>query len=281
MLISSQQKLDFQKFIWDFYQASKRTLPWRYDEDPYKIMVSELMLQQTQVDRVIPKYVQFLSKFPTIDSLASNSPATVIAQWQGLGYNRRALYLQKACQKIMNDYHGKIPNNPSELETLPGIGKATAGAIVVYGFNQPAPFIETNIRRTFIHYFFQDQENISDTNIMVLVELTLNKQNPRDWFYALTDYGASLGKHRNNPNRKSKHYTKQSKFTGSKRQVRGAIIRLLVKERKLSVLQLELEIKDTSYNVLEIINTLEKEGFLNNNRGMISLESTNTNLDKK
>lgn len=219
----------FQAQIWAFYGASGRyNLPWRKTKNPYKILVSEIMLQQTQVSRVLEKYPLFLKKFPTIEALAEASLAEVLKVWQGMGYNRRALALKRIAEQVMSEHKGKIPRGRSELESLPGIGPYTRGAVRAFAFNLPEIFIETNVRRIFIHHFFKDKEGISDDEIIPLVEITLDTTNPREWYYALMDYGAHLPKvTRKNSNTQSRHYTKQSKFSGSLRELRGKIIREL------------------------------------------------------
>lgn len=195
------------------------------------------MLQQTQVGRVIGKYVEFLKVFPSIDVLANASLAEVLRIWQGMGYNRRARYLHDAAQKIVNEHKGRVPRIEQELRALPGIGHYTANAIITFAHNEPRVFIETNIRRVFIHHFFRLQlgglasKLVSDKEILPFVEATLDTGNPREWYYALMDYGAHLPKiARGNPNRQSKHYVRQSAFKGSLRELRGKIVRTLAEE---------------------------------------------------
>lgn len=227
----------FQSIVWDHYRAKGRSLPWRTPQlaldslgnlDPYHIMVSEIMLQQTQVSRVITKYQEFLEAFPTLQALANASLADVLQLWSGLGYNRRAKFLLAAAKMIATEYDGVIPRTATELIRLPGIGKNTAGAIMAYAFNEPAVFIETNIRTVYIHYFFHDQINISDADLLPLLKATSSSENPREWYWALMDLGSTLKKEVGNTSRLSKTYTKQSKFEGSNRQIRGSILRLLV-----------------------------------------------------
>ncbi|MDB5266650.1 MAG: endonuclease family protein [Parcubacteria group bacterium] len=216
----------FQKTVRDFYaKHGRHTLPWRRTRAPYKILVSEIMLQQTQADRVIPKYKSFLKKFPTVESLSRASLSTLLAEWQGLGYNRRALNLKRAAEKIMKDHTGKFPVLYADILELPGVGQATAGDMMAFAYNKPAVVIETNIRTVFIHHFFKDRENISDPEIAKLVERTLDTENPREWYYALMDYGSYLKKELGNNTRQSKHYKKQSAFKGSRRQKNAARLR--------------------------------------------------------
>ncbi len=219
----------FQKQIMTHYRLHGRVLPWRLTVNPYRIWVSEIMLQQTQVDRVIPKYRLFLKQFPTVQKLAAASLVSVLRLWQGLGYNRRARYLREAAIVIAKKYQGKFPSNDLELLKLPGIGRYTAAAIAAFAFNQPVVMIETNIRQVYVHYFFHDQFNINDKQILSLIEQTLDKKNPRKWYWALMDYGAYLKKQHGNINIRSKHYIKQSTFQGSNRQIRGQVIKELLR----------------------------------------------------
>lgn len=229
-MTSKQQK--FVSTVWQYYDQNRRILPWREarsgeDSYPYKVLVSEVMLQQTQAQRVIEPYQRFIKRFPNIEDLAKANVGDVIREWQGLGYNRRAKYLHD-CARIINSSHQNyIPNSIDGLVKLPGIGKNTAGAIVAYAYNDPAIFIETNVRTVYIHHFFEKVEHVSDAEIEVLLEQTVNRENPREWYWALMDYGTHLKKTIGNANKKSKHYQKQSKFEGSKRQVRGKILKLL------------------------------------------------------
>lgn len=219
----------FITHIWNFYQTNKRSFAWRNIDCPYHILVSEVMLQQTQTERIATKYPLFLSQFPTIQSLAAAPLHTVLDVWQGLGYNRRARYLHQTALRICNDYHGVIPDDPAILITFPGIGAGTAGSIPAFAYNKPTIFIETNIRATFIDYFFSNKTGIKDCDIMPLIQASVSQDNAREWYYALMDYGAMLKKSGFNPCTKSAHHTKQSKFKGSDRQLRGLIIRALLR----------------------------------------------------
>lgn len=222
-------QVKFKKTIWNFYKKHGRhDLPWRKTKDAYKILVSEIMLQQTQVLRVIPKYKSFLKKFPTVQALAKASLKDVLIEWQGLGYNRRGMYLKKCAEKIISDFGGKFPKDFETLTTLPGIGPATAGDILAFAYNIPILVIETNIRSVFIHFFFTDSKKVSDKQILPLIEKTLDISNSREWYYALMDYGAYLKSTNSNPSRKSAHHIKQSKFKGSNREMRANILRLLL-----------------------------------------------------
>jgi A/G-specific adenine glycosylase len=263
----------FQREIWDFYKKNRREMPWRNNPDPYCVLISEIMLQQTQVDRVRIKYAEFLEKFPTFEALAAAPQSAVIAAWQGLGYNRRALMLKRLSERVVDEHKGSLPNDRTTLLALPGIGPATAGSLSAFAFNLPVPFIETNIRRVFIYHFFPKSRAVPDENIMKLVAKTLPQDNSREWYYALMDYGTYLAKMVPNPNRKSKIYTKQSKFEGSDRQIRGEILRRLLAEKKYEPKKLMRDISCEKERFDSIIKKLVTEGFIVENAGVYSLVS--------
>lgn len=231
-------------------------MPWRLPTsdgtfNPYKIMVSELMLQQTQVPRVIPKYHEFVAKFPDAPSLAKASLGEVLKAWSGLGYNRRAKFLWQAAQHIVDGLDGKFPRTSEGLVVLPGVGKNTAGAIMAYAYNAPVVFIETNIRTVFIHHFFSGQTDVADKDIATKVAETLMANNAREWYWALMDYGTYIKQTVGNVSRVSKTYKKQSAFHGSKRQIRGLFIRELAKGPKTETMLLELAADDRAVTVLQ------------------------------
>ncbi len=181
----------FAKVVRTYYkQHGRHILPWRKTKNPYRIFVSEIMLQQTQVDRVIPKYKAFLKLFPSLVALADASLGEVLRAWQGLGYNRRAKMLHSCAKEIMESYTGKFPKDQKTLLSLPGIGPYTASAVMAFAYNEPVVLIETNVRTVFIHHFFSDQTDVTDTEILALVDRTLDRKNPREWYYALMDYGS-------------------------------------------------------------------------------------------
>lgn len=261
----------FRKQVWEYYAKNKRTFPWRETTDPYEILVSELMLQQTQTDRVVPKYKRFLKRFPTLDALSKASQVEVLSYWQGLGYNRRALYLHQTSIQIVDAYGGKLPADEKELQKLPGIGPYTAAAICAFAFNQPTTVIETNIRTVFIFTFFKDQDAVYDKDILPIISQTVDQSNPRDWYYALMDYGVYIKKMYPNPSRKSKHHTKQSRFEGSDRQIRGAIVRKLLDRQSISYNTLVKDYKDAQ-RVDTILNKLAQEGFIVHDAKTIQLQ---------
>ncbi len=227
----NQKQKRFIQTVRTFYQEQGRhTLPWRKTKNPYRILVSEIMLQQTQVDRVLPKYRAFLKQFPTVQKLSEASLGEVLTAWQGLGYNRRAKMLHQCAQRVVLEYKGRFPRDFEALKTLPGVGAYTAGAVCAFAYNQAVPLIETNVRTAYIHHFFHDQNDVLDTELVRYIELTMDREQPREWYWALMDYGSHLKKTIGNKNTQSKHYAKQSKFQGSDRQIRGAILRLLSTE---------------------------------------------------
>lgn len=261
----------FRTIIMQYYQQHRRSFPWRETHNPYHILVSELMLQQTQTDRVVPKYEAFLARFPDVATLAQAPQSDVLTLWQGLGYNRRALYLHQSAQQIINHHQGKLPESSQALQTLPGIGPYTAAAVLAFAFDQPTVVIETNIRTVFIHHFFADSDEVHDKDILPLVQETLDTANPREWYYALMDYGSYLKKLHPNPNRKSKHYTRQSKFEGSDRQVRGQILRLLLQHTSDSVHTIRQKTDVDEARFERIIQTLTRDGFIVRDRDTIRL----------
>ncbi len=223
----------FRKMVYDHYrERGRHDLPWRRTRDPYRILVSEFMLQQTQVPRVLEKYESFIVRFPDFASLDAAPLREVLRAWSGLGYNRRAFHLKEAARRVMADFNGALPSRPEELVTLPGIGRATAAAIAAFAFGAAHPFIETNIRAVFIHHFFSGRHEITrngitDAELLPLVEQTIDRTDPRTWYGALMDYGSMLKGRLPNPARRSAHHTRHGAFEGSDRQARGLIVKAL------------------------------------------------------
>jgi A/G-specific adenine glycosylase len=253
---------EFQKRIYRFYRDHRRNLPWRDTSDPYRILVSEIMLQQTQVARVQERYTGFVMRFPDFATLHAAPVEELLRAWQGLGYNRRALALKKTASLIMNEWNGILPDDETSLCSLPGIGKATAAAVLAFAFGKPSVLIETNIRRVFIHCYFQDRASVTDKEILLLVGETLDRRNPRDWYYALMDYGSYLGKTRENPNRRSRQYKKQSPFEGSVRQVRGKVLSYMVRNGNTLTRDLYSEIDLPPERIDPVLASLVDEGFI-------------------
>jgi len=259
----------FSETVWSHYQQHGRDMPWRINArrgpktvTPYHILVSEIMLQQTQVPRVMDKFRSFTRRFPTFKALANASTADVLAEWQGLGYNRRGVHLKQSAEYVIKEYNGRLPGTEKELRSLPGIGSYTARALQAFAFNYPSVFIETNIRNVFLYHYHPTRRDVHDNELFPLIEKTLNQSSPREWYYALMDYGTSLKAQGIDLAKQSKHYTKQSKFEGSNRQKRSRILQLLIANGSATpdtiATQLQIPKKIVQYNVQE----MTKEGLL-------------------
>lgn len=253
---------EFQRMILERYASVPRLLPWRDTADPYCVLVSEVMLQQTQAERVRVKYEAFIARFSGFAELAAASLTEVLEAWQGLGYNRRGISLKRAAEEVMERFSGKLPSSTHDLATLPGIGPYTAGAIASFAFGVPAVFIETNIRAVFIHFFFHDREGITDREILPLVEATLYHDDPATWYNALMDYGVMLKKEHGNPARKSRHHVRQSPFKGSNRELRAHILRLVLAEPGIDKCDVVREAGREPEWVVRALGELEREGFI-------------------
>lgn len=261
-----KEKEQFRKMVLDYYRAHGRhTLPWRATDDPYKILVSEVMLQQTQVERVIPYYTKWVKKWPTLRALARAPLSDALTEWQGLGYNRRAKFLHGAAGYLVLHYRGKVPQDAAELESVWGVGPYTARAVMTFAYNHDAVFIETNIRTAILHHFFKDSTEVSDEEIADVLKKVLPRGHAREWYSALMDYGAHLKRSGVNLNSKAKGYARQAPFIGSDRQVRGAIVRALSKkaltERTLfSVLDAGKEQAERALTGLQKDGLVRKQG---------------------
>lgn len=229
---------DFQALIHQKGRELYRPMPWRDQPTLYYVLVSELMLQQTQVARVLTKFMEFTAAFPDIKSLAAAELTEVLRAWQGLGYNRRARYLHQTAHAIAT---GAPVTTLDDLVALPGIGVNTAGAIMNYAYQVPTPFIETNIRTVYLNHFFMDQTAVADCDILPIVEQTMDQANPHQWFWALMDYGSELKAQGKGKLSASHHYTKQPEFAGSLRQMRGEILRRYVGGQPLAEITAELQ----------------------------------------
>ena len=254
--------LEFQQMVLSYYNNYGREMAWRDTTDPYLILVSEIMLQQTQVERVKIKFPEFIEAFPDFAALAAAPLDNVLSVWQGMGYNRRAIALQKCAIRVINEYNGILSADVDLLATFPGIGRATASSIAAFAFNLPVVFIETNIRRVFIHFFFSGTDTVSDADLLPIVEKSLCKENPRVWYWALMDLGSALKKTVPNPNRRSVHYSKQSPFEGSDREIRGTIIRMLLSDPGMIEKQLLAIRIDDPARIKKILAALISEGFI-------------------
>lgn len=219
--MSSKNMQEFQHFILSWYAENKRDLPWRQTRDPYNILVSEVMSQQTQISRVVPKYLLWLKKFPAIHDLANAKTADVLKAWSGLGYNRRGLYLQKCAQEIVTKYNGKFPKLEKELLRLPGIGEYTARAILCFAFDKQIAVIDTNIKKVIAVHFFNNTIP-EKKELEKFAENLLPKGRAYEWNQALMDYASQELK------REKIALPKQSTFKNSNRYFRGQIIKYLV-----------------------------------------------------
>jgi A/G-specific adenine glycosylase len=262
---------EFQKTVIDYWQKNGRhTLPWRHTT-PYGVLVSEIMLQQTQVDRVVPYFENWMRKFPNVGTLAKAPLSDVLKVWSGLGYNRRAKLLRECAKEIVEKQGGKIPRDFAALVSLPAIGPYTAGAIRAFAFDEEEIFIETNIRAALIHHFFPRSKKVDDKKLIpILRECLDHATSARDWYSALMDYGSHLKKTNPNPSRRSKHHTRQSPFEGSLRQYRGIILRRLLKGplRESALLAVEVE---SSYFMEQALRDLGREGLIRERKGKWSL----------
>ncbi len=280
----------FKRIVWAHYKKHGRhSLPWRKTHDPYRILVSEVMLQQTQVERVVPFYKNFLKQFPTVRVLAGAPLSEVLKVWQGLGYNRRAKMLHQAAKEVVAKYKGKFPTIYSELVELPGIGPYTAGAVAAFAYNHDVIFIETNIRTAVIYHFYARRSSprsaraarpiqhlgknlrppkISDKEIIKILEQVHPVGKSREWYSALMDYGAYLKKSGVKLNSKSKHYAKQSVFKGSLREARGAILRALSIQPRSAAYLLKLLDPTRKLQLRLALTALLVEGFVTK-RGLI------------
>ena len=253
---------EFVRGVWSYYERFRRPMPWRDDPQPYAVLVSEFMLQQTQVARVLDRFGPFVQRFPTLNALAEAPQSAVVEAWTGLGYNRRARHLHRTARLITTEYDGVLPRDPLQLQRLPGVGPNTAGSLAAFAYNEPTVFIETNIRRAVLHHFFADRTEVPDHDVRAVVERLLDHRRPRDWYYALMDYGTALRRSVPNPNRRSKHYSKQSVFTGSLREARGAIVRALASQAPQRRAQLARELPIDSDRLARALAALEREGMI-------------------
>lgn len=225
--LSKAEIAAFRALVLNAYAEAERSFPWRYSRDPWAILVSEIMLQQTQTGRVVPKYQAFLDTWPNPGSLAQAKTAEILLLWSGLGYNRRALSLQRSAVEVVSRFGGLLPDNEEDLLSLPGVGPYTARAVLAFAWGRPVTLIETNIRSVYLHHFFPGADKVPDSLIAPLVEWTLFREDPRTWYYALMDYGVAIKRDFGNPNKRSAHYSMQTPFADSHRRIRGALIRAL------------------------------------------------------
>ena len=279
---------DFRALVLARGRELYRDLPWRRTRDPYAIWISEVMLQQTQTTRVDGRWQRWLERFPTVDALAAADAADVLDEWQGLGYNRRALSVLRAAQAV-SAAGGAMPAETAALEALPGIGPATAAGIRAFAFDLPGVYLETNVRTVFLHELYPNAESVPDRELVPLVRDTCPpdasdpEDDPRTWYYALLDYGAYLKRTVPNPSRRSRGHTRQSRFEGSHRQKRAELLRVLLAHRGdraggadfetifQELVSAELRAGRSAIgepDVRALLDELEREGFCHNESGV-------------
>ena len=269
---------DFQYVIWQYYRNHKRNFPWRETDNAYYILVSEYMLQQTQVSRVQGKYDSFIKRFPSFNVLAEAQLRDILKEWQGLGYNRRALSLHNTAKLVVLNYDGILPDEPEQLIKLPGIGQYTAAAVAAIAYNKPVVFIETNIRAVYRYFFFHNSYVINDSALLPFVERTLYRRNPREWYYALFDYGSMLKK--KSKERLSENTNSKEKFMGSNRQIRGSIIRLLTTTSKISEADLVNALGFDKQRIDSALKELHDEKFIDNSNGYIHIAENKVSIQR-
>ncbi len=235
---------EFVRLVREQGSRHYRDLPWRNVDDAYAVLVSEVMLQQTQVARVERYWNRFLSAFPTVDALAAAQPSEVLELWQGLGYNRRALALKRAADICAADFGGRLPETVEGLQALPGIGPATAAGVMAFAYDRPAVYLETNVRAVFIHCLFPERDQVADREIVPLVADTCPSEGVRVWYYALLDFGAHLKQEVTNPSRRSAHHARQSAFEGSRRQKRAEMLRIVLDNPGLTLDEAQLRLNE-------------------------------------
>jgi A/G-specific adenine glycosylase len=261
-----------RKKLLDFHtKHGRHSLPWRKISDPYAVLVSEMMLQQTQVPRVIPKFEAWMKRFPTVQHLARAPIKDVLTLWSGLGYNRRAKHLHGAAQLIVTKHGGVMPATIPQLEALPGVGAYTARAVIAFSFDISHPFIETNIRTVLIHKLFaRSKRPVHDSELMPIISSLIEGVSARTIYMALMDYGthlkATLGSKRARVHKKSAHYSRQSRFEGSKRQLRAALLKKILASGSITVAQAKTLAAGSAHSPQECLESMAKEGLIHKKR---------------
>jgi A/G-specific adenine glycosylase len=279
----------FRGLVLGHWRKHARRFPWRDSPTPYHVLVSEIMLQQTRTETVSRIYPAFVARYPTLRHLAQSDTRSLLDAWLGLGYNRRALALRECARSILARHGGTVPRDPEDLRRLAGIGSATAASIAVFAFDAPVTFVETNIRRVFLYFFFSGKHAVRDQDLLPLVDRTLDRRNPGRWYSALMDYGVMLKRAlpaagRPDPNRSSAHYTRQAAYNGSDRQLRGRVLRILTAHPSLTPAQVRVwlgrgsdgRVADADPNarpgparLRRVLDALVREGFLMSQHGRL------------
>ncbi|MDR2746549.1 MAG: A/G-specific adenine glycosylase [Treponema sp.] len=258
----------FREAVYANYKKEKRIFPWRTNISPWGVLVSEFMLQQTQTERVVECWKRWMDKWPSPKLLHEASREEALRAWGTLGYTRRCFFLKDCARRIIKEHNGKVPDRPKDLEELPGIGPYTARAVPCFAYNIPTVFIETNIRAAVLHFFFKDKDKVTDKELMPILQTALDQKDPRTWYWALMDYGAALKKLVPNPNRRSAHYSRQSPFEGSFRQLRGAVVRALAQgPAETEELQKRSGI-ESGKDLYQVLEALEKEQIVAESKGI-------------
>jgi A/G-specific adenine glycosylase len=287
-----------QKRILPWYREHGRhDLPWRASRDPYRVLVSELMLQQTQVPRVIPKYNAFIAEFPTVRRLAVADRAAVLRHWQGLGYNNRAVRLHALARVVSERLDGVLPQEYDALRALPGIGPYTAGAIMSFAYDKPAPCVDVNIRRVLSRIAWRKSERPSQTAIDALaLRAVTQAPSPHDWHSALMDFGSAVCTARSpkcascqvrplcaskgmRPDEvASREHARQPSFLGSIRWWRGQILKRVLEEpRGRAALLRSIRNRPSPAErarFAQALGALEQEGLLRKRQGRYSVEKS-------
>ncbi|MDY6769142.1 MAG: A/G-specific adenine glycosylase [Candidatus Nanohaloarchaea archaeon] len=274
-----------QDELLDWYQENKRDLPWRRTDDPYEVLVAEIMLQQTQVSRVVPKWEAFLDRFPTVEELADAPLGDVLELWDGLGYNNRAKYLKQAAEQVVDEFGGEFPRDPEQLEELQGVGEYTANAVASFAFNNGGPVFDTNVRR--LLYRFHGAAG--DDELKAFHEQIFPEGESRVWNNAVMELGAEVcvdGTPRcrecpwrqdctafRKKNFETPDIQSQSSFEGSWRQYRAKVLKLLMDAAlDRDAIEEELALPD-EYDLDELLAELQEEGMIEETGGEYRLPS--------
>ena len=278
----SERSSEFRRKLKRWWRTHRRSFPWRETDDPYAVLVSEIMLQQTQADRVAPKFDAFLARFPDIETLARAENASVLKMWSGLGYNRRALNLKRAAEVVVQEHDGVVPEDETELLVLPGVGTYTAKALLAFAHNRTVAPVDTNIRRIYIRHFGAEAER----DLQAFADTMVPRGQGRNWSSLLMDFGALVCRaknpacyelglvHRGEP----RALPKQKPFRDSDRFWRGRVVEVLRERASLPQAKIKQEVeafsgeKLTRKRTQRIIESLIRDGLITreNNRVRLS-----------
>lgn len=252
----------FQQRLLSWYAANGRDLPWRHTSDPYAILVSEVMLQQTQVARVIARYAEWLRSFPTLESLAESPLEQALRLWQGLGYNNRARRLRECAVAVVGVTgprgRSRLPRSINELQSLPGIGPYTARAVLVFAHNEDVAAVDANVRRVLTHELGLPPA-LSERGLQTVADAVLPLGRSRAWHNALMDYGALVLTARATG---IAPRTRQSPFEGSRRQLRARLLRVLLRDGPTTLQRLPTQSGVPAVDVLDVVDRLCRDGLV-------------------